>query len=118
MAPKTSMATGLKKPAAKTAVETVAAHGKPAPTYAADPFAASMVAAASGGAPEIRPGFKLAKAREVLPHVSLYLHPRVIAKVKEIAAVEGRKAHAVYLEALDQWLTTEHGTSLDKLSRE
>lgn len=116
MAPKTSMTAGLKKAPAKSAVEMVSKHGKPETTYATDPFAAAMNAAVSGGSPEVRPGFKLAKAREVMPHVSLYLHPRVIAKVKEIAAVQDRKAHAVYLEALDSYLQKEHGISLASLS--
>lgn len=84
-----------------------------------DPFAAAVVAAAESGQPvEIRPGYKLVKAREVLPHVSVYLHPKVIARFKEIAAVEGKKAHAVYLEALDQYLTNNHGVTLEGLSRE
>src|ERR1700712_2748418 len=66
-----------------------------------DPFAAPAVAPqVSEKTVEVRPGFKLARAREVKPHVSVYLHPRVIAKVKEIAAAEARKPHDVYLDAL------------------
>lgn len=129
---KTSMAAALKKGPVSKAAETVAAHGKEvtmreippkprgeAPAKRVDPFAAAIVAAAASGMPvEVRPGYKLVKAREVLPHVSVYLHPKAIAKFKEIAAVDGRKAHAVYLEALDHYLRTKHGISLDSLGGE
>ena len=83
-----------------------------------DPFAPAAAASALAAVPEVRPGFKLAKAREVKPHVSVYLHPRVIARMKELAAVHGCKAHDLYLEALDAYLRREAGTSLDDLSRD
>lgn len=42
--------------------------------------------------------------------VMLYLHPKVARKFKEIAFVEDRKAHDIYLDALDQFLTQQgHG---------
>lgn len=84
-----------------------------------DPFAPAPAAASTLAAvPEVRPGFKLAKAREVKPHVSVYLHPRVIARLKELAAVRGCKAHDLYIQALDAYLRREAGTSLDDLSRD
>lgn len=120
MPPKTSMKAAMKRDEPKSAVEVVASHGQPQRSYAPDPFAVAMVTASSSRSaePEIRPGFKMVKAREVLPHVSVYLHPKVIARFKEIAAVEGKRAHAVYLDALDHYLTTKHGVSLESLSRE
>ena len=36
--------------------------------------------------------------------VMLYLHPKVARKFKEIGFVENRKAHDVYLDALDFYL--------------
>ena len=42
--------------------------------------------------------------------VMLYLPPKVARKFKEIAFTEDRKAHDVYLEALDAYLTQQgHG---------
>ena len=42
--------------------------------------------------------------------VMLYLHPKVARKFKEIAFIENRKMHEVYLDALDQFLTQQgHG---------
>jgi hypothetical protein len=36
--------------------------------------------------------------------VMLYLHPKVVRKVKEIALHEDCKAHDIYLKALDAYL--------------
>lgn len=42
--------------------------------------------------------------------VMLYLHPKVARKFKEMAFVEDRKAHDVFLDALDLYLTQQgHG---------
>jgi hypothetical protein len=42
--------------------------------------------------------------------VMLYLPPKVARKFKEIAFTEDRKAHDVYLDALDAYLTQQgHG---------
>lgn len=42
--------------------------------------------------------------------VMLYLHPKVARKFKEMAFVENRKAHDVFLDALDLYLTQQgHG---------
>lgn len=42
--------------------------------------------------------------------VMLYLHPKVARKFKEIGFTEDRKAHDVYLDALDAYLTQQgHG---------
>ncbi|HMO30208.1 hypothetical protein [Enterovirga sp.] len=42
--------------------------------------------------------------------VMLYLHPKVARKFKEMGFVENRKAHDVYLDALDLYLARQgHG---------
>lgn len=59
--------------------------------------------------PEPAPVVRQAKADDVA-RVMLYLHPKVARKFKEIAFVENRKAHDVYLDALDLYLTQQgHG---------
>ncbi|TXN54060.1 hypothetical protein [Methylobacterium sp. WL2] len=51
-----------------------------------------------------------AKAAKDVAKVMLYLHPKVARKFKEIAFTEDRKAHDVYLDALDAYLTAQgHG---------
>ncbi|RTL25622.1 MAG: hypothetical protein EKK49_19695 [Rhodocyclaceae bacterium] len=51
-----------------------------------------------------------AKPAKDVAKVMLYLHPKVARKFKEIAFTEDRKAHDVYLEALDAYLTAQgHG---------
>lgn len=48
-------------------------------------------------------------ARDVAK-VMLYLHPKVARKFKEIAFTEDRKAHDVYLDALNAYLIAQgHG---------
>lgn len=48
-----------------------------------------------------------AKPSRDVAKVMLYLPPRVARKFKEIAFHEERKAHDVYLEALDLYLTQQ-----------
>jgi hypothetical protein len=51
-----------------------------------------------------------AKPARDVAKVMLYLHPKVARKFKEIAFTEDRKAHDVYLDALDAYLTAQgHG---------
>ena len=51
-----------------------------------------------------------AKPTKDVAKVMLYLHPKVARKFKEIAFIEDRKAHDVYLDALDAYLTAQgHG---------
>lgn len=57
----------------------------------------------TASAPPHKPAKDIAK-------VMLYLHPKVARKFKEIAFIEDRKAHDVYLDALDAYLTQQgHG---------
>ncbi len=48
------------------------------------------------------------------PHVSLYAHPRVLKKLREIAAVEDCKPHDLYVEGLRMVLKS-YGYDYDKL---
>ncbi|WP_132251557.1 hypothetical protein [Methylobacterium segetis] len=51
-----------------------------------------------------------AKPSKDVAKVMLYLPPKVARKFKEIGFVEDRKAHDVYLDALDLYLTQQgHG---------
>ncbi len=51
-----------------------------------------------------------AKPTKDVAKVMLYLHPKVARKFKEIAFTEDRKAHDVYLDALDSYLIAQgHG---------
>lgn len=62
------------------------------------------VAAEPAGAPAP------AKPAKDVAKVMLYLHPKVARKFKEIAFTEDRKAHDVYLDALDAYLEAQgHG---------
>lgn len=55
------------------------------------------------------PSGVLSKTGDVA-RVMLYLHPKVARKFKEMGFIENRKAHDVYLEALDLYLTRQgHG---------
>ena len=56
-----------------------------------------------------RDGRQAPKADDVA-RVMLYLHPKVARKFKEMGFVENRKAHDVYLDALDLYLAQQgHG---------
>ena len=48
------------------------------------------------------------------PHVSLYAHPRVLKKIREIAAVEDCKPHDLYVEGL-RLVLKSYGYDYDKL---
>ena len=48
------------------------------------------------------------------PHVSLYAHPRVLKKLREIAAVEDCKPHDLYVQGLRMVLKS-YGYDYDKL---
>jgi hypothetical protein len=50
------------------------------------------------------------------PHASLYAHPRVFKKLREIAAAEDCKAHDLYVEGL-RLVLASYGYDLDKLER-
>ncbi len=50
------------------------------------------------------------------PHASLYAHPRVFKKLREIAAAEDCKAHDLYVEGL-RLVLAQYGYDLDKLER-
>ena len=50
------------------------------------------------------------------PHVSLYAHPRVLKKLREIAAVEDCKPHDLYVEGLRMVLKS-YGYDYDKLEK-
>jgi hypothetical protein len=58
-------------------------------------------------------GFRV-RQRIEKPHVSLYAHPRVLKKVREIAAAEGCKAHDIYIEGL-RLVLAKYGLDYDKL---
>lgn len=74
----------------------------PASVPAEGPAAAPVEAAPSPAA-SAKPSKDVAK-------VMLYLPPKVARKFKEIGFVEDRKAHDVYLDALDLYLTQQgHG---------
>lgn len=60
-------------------------------------------------------GYKVRRARLMKPHVSLYLDPRVIHLMKDIAHARGVKAHDVYLDALRAFLRTQ-GHDLDAIN--
>jgi hypothetical protein len=72
---------------------------------------------ALGGAPKVteapaaaEPAPAPVKPARDVAKVMLYLHPKVARKFKEIAFTEDRKAHDVYLDALDAYLTAQgHG---------
>lgn len=51
------------------------------------------------------------------PHASLYAHPRVFKKLREIAAAEDCKAHDLYVEGL-RLVLARYGYDLDKLERD
>ncbi|WP_210287878.1 hypothetical protein, partial [Methylobacterium sp. R2-1] len=79
-----------------------AAPATPAPVPAQGPAAAPVEVAPAPAAP--------AKPSKDVAKVMLYLHPKVARKFKEIAFTEDRKAHDVYLDALDAFLTQQgHG---------
>lgn len=96
---------------AKTSGLTAAAktgNGVPYNAKTDDPFAVKPPVAVESAAPvTVPPGFKVVKARVVRPHVSVYLHPRVIGLMKEIAAARGTRAHDLYLEAVKTFLSAE-----------
>ncbi len=50
------------------------------------------------------------------PHASLYAHPRVFKKLREIAAAEDCKPHDLYVEGL-RMILARYGFDLDKLER-
>ncbi|MEZ0251746.1 MAG: hypothetical protein ACAH20_12465 [Methylobacteriaceae bacterium] len=78
------------------------APAAPAPVPAQEPAAAPVEVAPTPAAP--------AKPSKDVAKVMLYLHPKVARKFKEIAFTEDRKAHDVYLDALDAFLTQQgHG---------
>jgi hypothetical protein len=69
---------------------------------------AQTVEAPAQATPE--PAEAPAKPTKDVAKVMLYLHPKVARKFKEIAFTEDRKAHDVYLDALDAFLTAQgHG---------
>ena len=50
------------------------------------------------------------------PHASLYAHPRVFKKLREIAAAEDCKPHDLYIQGLRMVLAS-YGYDLDKLEK-
>ena len=60
-------------------------------------------------------GYKI-RQRVEKPHVSLYAHPKVFKKIREIAATEGCKPHDVYVEGL-RLILAKYGVDYDKLDR-
>ena len=50
------------------------------------------------------------------PHASLYAHPRVFKKLREIAAAEDCKPHDLYVEGL-RMVLARYGYDLDKLEK-
>ncbi len=50
------------------------------------------------------------------PHASLYAHPRVFKKLREIAAAEDCKPHDLYVEGL-RMVLERYGYDLDKIER-
>ena len=50
------------------------------------------------------------------PHASLYAHPRVFKKLREIAAAEDCKPHDLYVQGLRMVLAS-YGYDLDKLEK-
>lgn len=73
---------------------------------AAKPQAA---AAPADAAPAPAPAPEKSSGRDVAK-VMLYLPPKVARKFKEIAFTEDRKAHDIYLDALDAYLVAQgHG---------
>lgn len=92
-APLSSTAKAAGAPASSTAPASIPAEG-PAPA-----------------AVEVTPAPPAsAKPPKDVAKVMLYLPPKVARKFKEIGFVEDRKAHDVYLDALDLYLTQQgHG---------
>lgn len=64
---------------------------------------------------ETAEGFKI-RQRVEKPRVSLYAHPRVLKKVREIAVVEGCKAHDICVEGL-RLVLANYGLDYDQLDR-
>lgn len=82
------------------------------PPGSAAKAAASSASGASAPGPSEAPSspVSLAKPPKDVAKVMLYLHPKIARKFKEVAFTEDRKAHDVYLEALDLYLTQQgHG---------
>jgi hypothetical protein len=50
------------------------------------------------------------------PHASLYAHPRVFKKLREIAAAEDCKPHDLYVEGL-RMVLARYGYDLDRLEK-
>jgi len=50
------------------------------------------------------------------PHVSLYAHPRVLKKLREIAAAQDCKPHDLYIEGI-RLVLASYGYDFDKLER-
>ena len=63
--------------------------------------------------PETADGLKI-RQRVEKPHASLYAHPRVFKKLREIAAAEDCKPHDLYVQGLRMVLAS-YGYDLDKL---
>ena len=63
--------------------------------------------------PETSDGLKI-RQRVEKPHASLYAHPRVFKKLREIAAAEDCKPHDLYVQGLRMVLAS-YGYDLDKL---
>lgn len=80
-------------PKRNAALEALGGASRPAPA------ATPIEAAPELGAP--------AKPPKDVAKVMLYLHPKVARKFKEIAFTEDRKAHDVYLDALDAYLVAQ-----------
>ena len=64
---------------------------------------------------ETADGMKM-RQRVEKPHASLYAHPRVFKKLREIAAAEDCKAHDLYVEGL-RLVLARYGYDLYKLER-
>lgn len=57
------------------------------------------------------------KPAKDIAKVMLYLHPKVARKFKEIAFTEDRKAHDVYLDALDAYLKQQGHGGLESVKK-
>lgn len=65
--------------------------------------------------PETSDGLKI-RQRVEKPHASLYAHPRVFKKLREIAAAEDCKPHDLYVQGL-RLVLQSYGYDLDKLEK-
>ncbi|WP_156312210.1 hypothetical protein [Methylobacterium platani] len=92
--------------------------GTPQPAAPASPVAAEPTQPAQAAQPEVqKSSAPPSKPAKDIAKVMLYLHPKVARKFKEIAFTEDRKAHDVYLDALDAYLKQQGHGGLESVKK-